>query len=57
MASLSIQLEQTDDLVKIHLTTWDHDEGKWKLEGEHYPEITDQGRIDTVEVFGLVPNQ
>ena len=57
MGSLAIQLEQADDLVKIHLTTWDHEEEKWKLEGEHYPEVTDQGRIDTVEVFGLVPNQ
>lgn len=58
MASLSIQLEQEEDLVKIHLTTFDHEENKWKLEGEHYHEITtEQGRIDTVELFGLVPNQ
>ena len=55
MASISIQVEQATDLVKVHLATWEA--GEWKLVGTHYPEVSDAGRIDTIEEFGLTPSQ
>jgi hypothetical protein len=39
MTSLSIQLEQETDLVKIHLSAFE--DGKWKIAGIGYPEVSD----------------
>ena len=57
MASISIQLEQPSDLVKVHLQAYDQGSDKWSRVGVDYHEMTDMQRIDTIEEAVLVPNQ
>ena len=43
-------------MALMRLSEYDHDNDKWNaiLFGE--PEVTEMGRIDTIEVFGLTPH-
>lgn len=57
MASVAIQVEQTTDLIKMHLSTYDQHTDKWTLVGVQYPMLSEVGRIDTLELFEIIPNQ
>ena len=55
MASVSIQLEQAGEQVEMRLTQWVEEDQRWEApeQAAAYPTLTDAGRIDTVEAFGL----
>lgn len=56
MASVSIQLEQGTDLVKVHLQAYDQPNDKWVRVGHDYHDVASDQRIDTIEEAALTPN-
>ena len=56
MASVSMQLEQETDLVHMRLSVHDSAKDQWKIIERGFPDVTEMGRIDTIEVFGLQPH-